>query len=132
MHKYTKNFVDYIFQEHHEKLQVYLPGAKTKTSNYDKYHDVGYTTGNINYITVKALVRPIKEEELIIKTLGLVAFGAIKINIKDKDVNFFRLAKRITYNGLDYSVYNDAVGNKMQILPADFGYSIVTLFRKEI
>lgn len=128
----TQSFADYIFKTYHEKVQVYLPGAKTKTSDYDTYHDVGYKTNNINYLTVDALVRPIKEEELIIKTLGLVAFGAIKINIKDRDVNLFRIAKRITYNGLDYGVYNDAVGNKMQLIQADFGYSIITLFRKEI
>jgi len=128
----TKCFANKIFKDHAEKIKVYLPKTKTKHANYDKFRDVGYVTTQQNYETVKAIVRDAKPEELILKNLGKVAVGSKKIVIKESDVSLIKLSNQLTINSIDYYVYNDAVGNKFQILGSQFGYSTILVFRKEI
>ena len=102
------------------------------TPNYDKFRDVGYVITKQNYITVKAIVRDAKPEELIMKNIGSVATGAKKIVVKNSDVTLIKLSNEITISDVNYYVYNDAVGNKFQILGDQFGYSTIMIFRKEI
>jgi hypothetical protein len=132
MTKYRQNYANYILDDYAEKVFVYLPGATVKSSSYDKYRDVGYTKGQQNYLTVKAWVRPMVSNELVFKQLGLVSIGTIKIIIKNKDVNLFKLASRIIYNNEDFYVYNDAVGKKMLMINLDDNYTEITLFKKEV
>ena len=132
MTKITKCYADKIFKEYAENVSVYLPSSKTKNANYDPFRDVGYIETNMNYMTVKAMVRDAKPEELIMKNIGLVETGAKKIVIKDADVPLIKLSNRIVIETVEYYVYNDAVGNKLQILGSQLGYSTVLIFRKEI
>ncbi len=132
MSKYRKNFADYILADYAEKVFVYLPGATIKSANYDKYRDVGYTKGTQNYQTVKAWVRPMVSNELVYRQLGLISIGTIKIIVKNKDINLFKLASRIVYKDEEFYVYNDAVGKKMLMINLDDSYTEITLFKKDI
>jgi len=132
MKAYRKNYARYIMEKVEEKVFVYLPGGSVKGTNYDKFRDVGYTKGKQNYLTVKAWIRDTTANELIVRQLGLIATGAKKLVIKNNDVNLFKLAVRITIKNEDYYVYNDAVGNKMQIRFLDDNYSEITVFKKNI
>jgi len=132
MKKLTKNFAKKIYQEFKDTVEVYLKGSKTKSANYDKYTDTGYTLTQQNSIFIKAIIRDVKAEELITKNIGLTAFGAKKIVIKERDVSLIKNASRIVINEEDYYVYDDAVGNKLQIADDKFGYYTVLLFKKEI
>jgi hypothetical protein len=132
MSKYNKNWASYILADYAEKVFVYLPGATIKSANYDKFRDVGYQKNQQNYLTVKAWIRPMISNELVVKQLGLVAIGSVKIIIKNNDVNLFKLASRITIKGEDFYVFNDAVGKKMLMIELDDSYTEITLFKKDI
>jgi len=130
--KYRKNYASYILKDYSEKIQVYLPGASVKSVNYDKFRDVGYSKGQQNYLTVKAWVRESSANELIVRQLGLIMIGAKKLVIKNNDVPLFQLANRIVIDNIDYYVFADAVGKKMQIQKLDGNYSEITVFKKEV
>ena len=132
MTQYRKNYASYILQNYSSKVFVYLPGATVKGANYDKFRDTGYQKNKQNYLSVNAWVRDTTANELIIKQLGLTAVGAKKLIIKNKDVALFKLAIRITIDNDEFYVYNNAVGNKMQLLPLDENYSEITIFRKDV
>jgi hypothetical protein len=132
MTKYRKNFANYILKDYSSKVFIYLPGAKVKNTNYDKFRDVGWTVGQQNPIVVKAFVREVSPNELILRQIGLVAVGAKKLVVKNNDVTLFRLANKVVINNVDYYVYNDAVGKKFQIQELDENYSEVTVFKKDV
>lgn len=132
MTKYRKSYAKYILDDYSEKIFVYLPGATVKGTNYDKFRDSGYSRGQQNYLTVNAWVRQTTANELIMKQIGIVAYGAVKAVVKNNDVALFRLASRVVIKDVEYYVYNDIVGKKMMVLPLDENYSEITLFRKEI
>jgi hypothetical protein len=132
MSKYRSNWASYILADYAEKVFVYLPGAKVKSANYDKFRDVGWQVGQQNYLTVKAWIRPIVSGELVFKQLGLVNIGSVKIIIKNNDVPLFKLASRIVIKSEDFYVYNDAVGKKMLMINLDDNYSEITLFKKDV
>jgi len=83
-------------------------------------------------LTVKAWVRPMVSNELVVKQLGLVSIGSIKIIIKNNDVALFKLASRVVYKDSDFYVYNDAVGKKMLMIELDDNYTEITLFKKDV
>ncbi|MCK9542823.1 MAG: hypothetical protein M0R03_12420 [Novosphingobium sp.] len=132
MNNTDKCYADQIFRDYAEKISVYLPKTKSKHASYDKFRDVGYTITDQNYETVKAIVRDAKPEELILKNIGNVSIGAKKIVVKDNDVSLIKLSNRITIKSIEYYIYNDAVGNKFQLLGSQLGYSTIMIFRKEI
>ena len=132
MSKYRKNFAKYILDDYSEKVFVYLPGAKVKSANYDKFRDVGWSVGQQNYLTVNAFVRPMVSNELVVKQLGLVAIGSVKIIVKNNDVALFKLASRVVIKGEDFYVFNDAVGKKMLMIELDDSNTEITLFKKDV
>lgn len=132
MPKNNKNFAKYIFDRYSKNVSVYLPGAKVKGTNYDKFRDVGWTIGQQNPLPVKALINDVSPNELIVRQLGLVLSGAKKLTIKNNDVPLFQYASRIVIKDVDYYVYNDAVGKKFQIQELDDSYSIIILFKKQV
>jgi hypothetical protein len=132
MVRYRQNFAKPILADYSEKIQVYLPGASSKSASYDKYRDVGYTKATQNYLTVNAFVRPVVSNELIVKQIGITSIGAIKIVIKNNDVNLFKLASRIVYKNDEFYVYNDGVGKKMMMVELDGNYTEITLWKKEV
>lgn len=131
MQEYTKDFANIAFQNFAIKILVYLKNGKTKNQNYDKYRDVGYTENQQNPIAIQAIIADVKPEELVFRQIGLAKLGAKKLVIKDKDLNFIKLSQKLTVNDIDYYIYDDAVGNKLQIHKGEFGYSSIVIFRKE-
>ena len=132
MTKYRKSYASYILSDYSEKVFVYLPGASTKSANYDKFRDIGYQRSIQNYLTVKAWVRPMVSNELVVKQLGLVSIGSVKIVIKNNDVALFKLASRVVIKNEDFYVFNDAVGKKMLMVELDDSYTEITLFKKDV
>lgn len=132
MTKYRQNYAKYILDDYAEKISIYLPGASVKASTYDKFRDIGYVKGQQNYLTVKAWVRPMVSNELVVRQLGIISIGAIKVIVKNNDVSLFKLAIRIVYKNEDYYVYNDTVGKKMMMVNLDDNYTEITLWKKEI
>lgn len=130
--KYRKKYANYIFKDYKSKIKIFLPGSTSKSDNYDKYRDTGYVKNQQNWLTVKALVRDTTASELVYKTIGIHEIGAKKIVIKNNDVNLFKLASYVTIDEEQYYVFNDAVGNKMQIQKLDDNYSEITLFKKDV
>ena len=132
MSAYRKNYADYIMKQVKEKIFIYLPGASIKSANYDKFRDTGYQRNIQNPIVVKSWIRPMVSNELVVKQLGLVAIGSVKIVIKNNDVALFKLASRVVIKGEDFYVHNDAVGKKMLMIELDDNYTEITLFKKDV
>ena len=130
--KYTKSCADKIFKEFAVKIKVYLRATKTKSAKFDKYHNEGYTITNQNYYSPKALVRDAQPNELILKEMGKSVFAVKKLVVQDRVIDLIKNAEKIVIGDYDYYVYNDAVGNKLQIIGNAFGYSTIMVFRKEI
>jgi hypothetical protein len=132
MNRYRQNYADYILKDYATKVQIYLPGASSKSPNYDKFRDVGFVKATQNPICVKSWVRDTSANELIVRQLGLIMIGAKKLIVKNNDVNLFRIASRVVIDDIDFYVFADAVGKKMQIMPLDENYSEITVFKKDI
>ena len=132
MPKYNKSWAKYILKDYKENVYIFLPGSTIKSTNYDKYRDVGYQSTRQNYQVVKAWIRETSSNELIVKNLGLVASGAKKLVIKNNDINLFKLAHRIVIDETEFYVFSDAVGNKMQIQKLDDSYAEITIFKKDV
>lgn len=111
---------DNIFGKYSETVWVYLKKSNTKGSTYDPYRQTGYTKTNQSPIPVEAIVRQIAANSLIIRELGLSSAGAIEIIVKEVDMNAFKICEKVKYNDVQYSPYNDALGNKVQIFKRPF------------
>ena len=127
-----KNIFDSIFKKHDQKIQVFLRSSKVKGDTYDKFRDTGYTKTVENPYFIRAMVKTVTANTLIIKELGLTETGAMQIIIRNSDVAFVKLSNRIIINDSEYYIYNDAVGNRLQIFPIEnFNYSRIVIFRKD-
>lgn len=120
---------DSIFKEYNETVWVYLKKTNTKSSNYDPYRNTGYTKSYQSPEPVKAYVRQIRGNSLVARELGLMQSGAIEIVINSSDENIFRICDRVKYNNVEYSPFNKALGDRVQIYKSDFNFSRVVLFR---
>jgi len=120
---------DSIFKDYQETVWVYLKKTNAKSSNYDPYRNTGYTTTNQSPEPVKAYVRHIRANSLVARELGLSQSGAIEIVINTSDENIFRICQRVVYNDVEYSPFNKALGDRVQISKSDFDFSRVILFR---
>ena len=121
---------DNVFKNHAETLWVYLRGGLTKGTAYDPYTNTGYTKSLKNPLPVKAIVRQLQANSLIMRELGLTVSGAIEIIIKKSDISLIKLAEKIEYDSNEYSLYIDALGNRVQIYNRQFDLARVVLFRK--
>jgi len=121
---------DSIFSDYTETVWVYLKASNTKGNSYDPYRNTGYTKTNQSPEPVKAYVRQIRGDSLIARELGLVHSGAIEIVIESRDANLFRICEKVKYNDVEYSPFNLALGDRVQIYKSDFDFSRVVLFRK--
>lgn len=119
-----------VFKDYSETVWVYLKSVNSKGSSYDPYRNIGYTKKNQNPISVKAIVHPLSGNSLIARELGLIQSGSIELIIKKNDVNLFKICQKIEYEGNEYSTYNKALGNKVQITKRSFDYYRVLLFLK--
>jgi len=125
-----KHITNTVFGGYRETVWVYLKSSNIKGSNYDPYRNTGYTITSQSPEPVEAYVRQIQGNSLIARELGLLESGAIEINIKDSDVNLFRICEKAKYDDGEYTPWNKALGNKIQIYKEKFGFNRVVLFRR--
>lgn len=127
----NKKIFDDIYREHSKKIQVFLRGSKGKGSYFDPFRETGYTETTRNPIFMNAMIKQISPNSLILRSFGLAETGALYIIIKDSDLNLVKLSQRIVIDNIEYYVFHDAVGGKLQIIDAPFGHKRVIIFRKE-
>jgi len=122
--------IDQIFYGNTSDVYIYLKASKRKGDNFDPERQAGYVVTKQNPIIIKAIVRDVSPEKLIIKEMGLVETGAVEILIKSKDIDIIKVAESIVIRGNEYYKYHDAIGDKLLIYKRPFGYHRVILFRK--
>lgn len=120
-----------VFNEYNETVWVYLKLANSKGADYDPYRNTGHTVTNQSPEPVKAHVRQIAGNSLVARELGLSQTGAIEIVINSSDENLFRISEKIVHNDIEYTPFNIALGNKVQITQSQFNFSRVILFRRK-
>ncbi|MHA2013381.1 MAG: hypothetical protein ACTSWG_13505 [Candidatus Helarchaeota archaeon] len=123
-------FSDTVFADFTETLWVTLKASNSKGSRYDKYRDEGYSKTYENPYPVNAYVRQLQANSLIMRELGLVETGAIEVVVKEQDKGIIEIAEKIEYDSKVYSVFNKALGNRVQITKTPFGFYRIVLFRK--
>ena len=119
-----------VFKQYSETVWVYLKASNSKGSNYDAYRNTGYTQTNQSPIAVKAIVHPLSGNSLIIRELGLTEMGSIELIIKKQDKNLFKICQKIKYDEEEYSTFNKALGNRVQITKRSFDFYRVLLFKR--
>lgn len=117
------------FGETVETLWVTLPSGKTKSASYDPNRQTGFTITNSSPEPIDAHVRQIAGNSLIAREIGLTQSGAIEIVIDDSSVNFFKICEKVLYDDNYYTPFIKALGNKIQIYKAEFGFTRIVLFR---
>lgn len=125
----SKRINDTVFSNYSETVWVYLKKTNTKGDNYDPYRNTGYTKTNQSPDPVKAYVRQIQGNSLIARELGLRESGAIEIVINRNDESFFRNCEKVKYDDNEYTPFNKALGNRIQIYKDHFDFSRIVLFR---
>jgi hypothetical protein len=127
--KIHSRFQETLFSDFPDTIWVYLKASNVKGVNYDKFLNVGYTRTQQSPIPVEAYIRQLQPNSLIMRELGLTISGAIEIFVTNNDAELIKIAEKITYKYCEYSTYNKALGNKVQITQLPTGHSRVVLFR---
>ena len=120
-----------IFYGNTTDVYVYLKASQTKGANFDPERQAGYITTTQNPIIVKAIVRSVSAERMVLKEMGEYISDSLELLIKSKDIDTIKLSERIVVRGEDYYKYHDAIGEKLMIWRRPFGYYRVWIFRKE-
>ncbi len=125
----TRQYADKIFRTYAENVDVYLQASQTKGDDYDPAYNIKIDKILQNAKTIKAMMRDKTADSLIINKLGLTALGAKSVVVQEMNVSLLKLAEKIIINEEKYTPYHEAVGNKFQSMDAEFGYSVVILFK---
>lgn len=121
-----------IFKKAHKLAFVTLRSGKTKNAKYDPYRETGFDQTYQNPIPVKILTKTVSASSLTYNQIGLVKAGALQIILNNDDVELIKNAEEITIDDVSYYVYDEAVGNKLQIYDTQFAdYSKIIVFRKD-
>jgi len=127
--KIKSQIKDTVFKDYSENIWIYLKATNTRGSNYDPFRETGYTKTYQSPIALKAHVRTLSSSSLIVRELGLLESGAIEIFIEDSDINLIKNCQKIRYNDEYYTPFRDALGNRVQINKASYGFAKIVLFR---
>lgn len=119
-----------LFKDIEETIWVYLRATNVKGNNYDPYRQTGYTITMQNPLPIKAMIRQLSPNSLIMREIGLSENGAIEVIVQEKDVNIFKICEKVEYNSISYVTYKEALGNRIQITNTQFGFSKIILFPK--
>lgn len=129
----SQNFFEDFFRKYRKIALVFLRGAKTKEEDFDPFRNTGFVQQNQNPLPVKVLTKTISPTSLVFKEIGLTEAGAIQIILHDRDVGLIKNSEKVIIENREYYVFNDAVGNKLQIFDTDYSkYAKIILFRKEV
>ena len=124
-----KKIAEVAFGDTVETLWVTLKASTVKGPNYDPNRQTGFTTTNSSPEPIDAHVRQIAGNSLIAREIGLTQSGAIEIVVDESSVNFFRICEKVLYDCNYYTPFSKALGNKIQIYKAEFGFSRIVLFK---
>lgn len=127
----TRQVCDEVYRKHAQKIRVILRASKIKGSNFDPFRQIGFEKTSQNPLFINAVVKTLAPNSLIIREMGLTESGAVQILIRDKDVALIKLSKVLIIDDVEYYVFNDRIGNRLQIFPLKFGYSKIIVFRKD-
>jgi ribosomal protein S17 len=119
-----------LYRDRAEKVAVFLRTSKTKSANYDKYNDTGYTVSQDNPVWIKAITHTHTVDGLIYKGLGLEEVGAKTIIIKKSDLSLIEICEKVEIDGKEYYAWKDTVGDKIQVYETEFDFVRVIIFRK--
>jgi len=125
----TRQYADRIFRTYSQDVDVYLRNSYTKGDDYHPYYKQTVDKTFQNLRTIKAMIREKTADSLIIQKIGLIGLGAKIITVQDFNVSLLELSEKIVIDDKEYTPYHDAVGNKFQVVDAQFGYKSVLLFR---
>ena len=129
----SQKFFEEFFRKYRKIALVFLRGAKTREEDFDPFRNTGYVQKNQNPLPVKVLTKTVSPNSLVFKEIGLTEAGAIQIILHDRDVELIKNSEKIIIENREYYVFNDAVGNKLQIFDTDYSkYAKIILFRKEV
>lgn len=127
-----KKAFDQIFRSLSKNAFVFLRSGKSKQDNYDPFRDTGFEQSVQNPLPVKVLTKPVTPGSLVHRQMGLAKAGATQIILQDKDVELIKNSEKIEIDGIEYYVFDDAVGNKFQIFSTQFAkFSKIVLFRRD-
>lgn len=110
------------------KIKFYFSN-KTAGADFDEY-EKNYTVNNLDPHIIKGYVSDLTPEALVWKQYGFKEQGAKEILTDARYADWFRNAARIVIEENDYSVYNEALGNKAIITKRPLNLIKVVLFRK--
>ena len=129
----SQKLFDQVFRDKKKIALVFLRGAKTREEDFDPFRNTGFVQQNQNPLPVKVLTKTISPNSLVFKEIGLTEAGAVQIILHDRDVELIKNSEKIIINNIEYYIFNDAVGNKLQIFPTDYAqYSKIIIFRKQV
>lgn len=130
MHKSIQYQIeDKVFKQFAENLFVYLQKTFSYGSNYDPYRNEGAVLTQKSPVSVKGIVRQISGDSLIRREIGIQETGAVEVIIKERDISVIKNAEKIVYDKEEYSLYNKALGNRMQIFKRPFGFYKIIMFK---
>jgi len=130
MNRNIDNIIDVnLFKEYAETVWVYLKASNTLDENYDPYLNIGQAVTEQSPEPVKAIVRQISADSLIMREIGLTNSGAIELIIKKQDLGLFKICRKAIYNDEDYSVNIDVLGTKVQFYKHLLDYYRVVLYK---
>jgi len=127
----SKKVFDNIFLDNSRKVRIFLRASKVKGVNFDKFRNVAHDETTQNPLFVDAMIANVSPNSLIIRSFGLAETGALYLLIKSNDLPLIKLSQRIVIDNIEYYIFNDAIGGKLQIFDRPFGYKRVIIFRKE-
>ena len=110
------------------KINLYF-SYNSVGEDYDEY-EKNYTKTLLNKETIKAYVTDLTPEALVWKQYGTSEQGAKEVLVDSKYINWFKTASKIEIEDDEYSVYNQALGNKAIITNRRLNYSRIVLFKK--
>lgn len=131
MDRNIANNIKEVFRTQAVKIKVFLKQTETVGSNFDPYRQIGKTVVKQNARFIKAIVRDVSPEKLIVKQLGLVTLKAKELLVHRNDINTLRICERIVIDNEDYVKYHNALGNQMAIWKKSHNYYRVIIFKKE-
>lgn len=128
-HEIEQNVFEQIFKDHAVKIRVILRASKIKGDDFDKFRNTGYQETYQNPLFIKALTRTLSTNSLIIRELGLAENGAVAIIVASNDMPLLKLSEKIIIDDIEFTPWNKALGNKIQIEKLPFKYHKILLFR---
>jgi len=118
-----------IIEDFYETVWVYLSSEKTKGSAYDPYRETGYTKTNQSPIPIKCQINQLTTDSLIRREIGLSVKDAIEATVSKNEISLLKIAEKIIYKEKTYSLYLDALGDRVNVTNVPGDFAKIVMFR---